>query len=234
MPPPWTCQTEEPHGAANLSVMMNEDGIRKLVLFHKGTKLSWMVPANEFKEVTRKRFIRLFREAITTFKQLGLGDNVPVADEPIEGQGHTAHITFRNANNDGIYACSFFPPYNGDLMVTRHMMVLDDKKFRWILMHELGHILGLRHYTAEEEDTVVYGPGDDQPNNVRHLWIGKDHQRTFMQGNGYPFEEPHATDMEVLQMMYGEKDREVELVEACERAGIGFERVEPQWRNRQF
>jgi hypothetical protein len=241
MPPPLRCATQNHHGAAYLSLHVDVDPSvpRQLILFERESEITWLVKKSDFQDDTRDRIEGCFQAAI---------DNMHLAPglvfTKLEGSGHFAYVTITRICCDDFYACSFFPPKSGDLAVTKHILQLKDPELTYMFMHEIGHLIGLRHENAEIEDT---SSEVDAEKRVAHLFFENKNEASFMRKYG-SCEELQPSVERLLQILYGggqspypeeirsseERQDEEQLQQRCDKNNIVLVRQKPMIVTKKF
>jgi len=211
----YSCETESSTNSFHLPLIAPKQRkeMKQLKLFRRDTVLKWQVLSNDFTTNTAIKLIHEFKKVIIFMKLEHLFQEVT-------GQSQSPHIRIRSAKNDGYYACSFFPPSNGDLMVTRHLLELGDLKFRRVLEHEIGHVLGFRHEFTSPDDSKSLKIGDSDP-------------LSFM---SYSLGGMTENDVKALDLIYGldPDGSKEELFQSQLPKSIKYQRIHPEYSTNKF
>lgn len=207
----FSCETQSDKHLLNLSLITERASQGKILhLFCRDSKLRWQISSTSLKDSTAQKLKAEFQNAINFMQLQHLFENV-------SGKKQKPHIRIKGTRTDGYYACSFFPPENGDLSVTRHLVELGTLSMRRVFEHEIGHIIGFRH---EFEDTYF-------------LPITSPYPLSFM---SYNMTGLTQTDTEIIDLMYGsDPDGAKEMkFKSMLNSDVKFSRVQPKYSNSKF
>lgn len=182
-----------------------------MLLFRKGTTLSWLVQKSSFRGEVWDAVVQDMTLATT-----GLQDHGATAlhfhDQHVEGQEHRPHISVEYLPGEHtVFALDFSPPQSGSLLLTSLYFRQSQNNRVRILQHHLGRIIGLP-YAYE----TSCGP-ELEPFEASFVSEEDDFQSPL-----------NAQDAIVLGKLYGELDYDQEIEEACRATGKTMRRVEQQ------
>lgn len=203
----------KPSAAAGLHCGAAETPELAMLLFRKGTTLSWLVQKSSFRGE-----LEVWDAVVQdmTLATTGLQDHGATAlhFQHVEGQGHRPHISVEYLPGEHtVFALDFSPPESGSLLLTSLYFRQSQSNRVRILQHHLGRIIGLP-YAYE----TSCGP-ELEPFEASFEFVSEEDD----------FQSPlNAQDAVVLGKLYGELDHDQEIEEACRAAGKTMRRVEQQ------
>ncbi|KAK6951342.1 hypothetical protein Daesc_007876 [Daldinia eschscholtzii] len=134
------------------------------------TKLEYFVRADTFPSADEALYAaQMFQQAAEDWNSLGLG--VSISQITDEEKAHFDLVYNVNSkNHEGLYAMAFFPSEpHGDVIVTDFALSAGERNtLKNVFLHEIGHILGLRHEFAlvKEQDERAVQFMDKNPISV--------------------------------------------------------------------
>lgn len=189
----------------------------RVVLFQKGTKLTYRIRDADFGDKV-EYIAKLLEEAIHHLTRYATELRFErIHNKENEADGKSAHITvIFEPGNVNHFATSFFPPGDGDLRIAQSFAKLTREEQVCVLLHELGHIIGLRHEEKEEDAANV--ESDTVPSMIHHFSSSKSFMKKF-DTRGFT-----ESDQVVLGHLYGaaasdeqQHDNEAAIEAACAR-----------------
>ncbi|KAJ5771821.1 hypothetical protein N7520_002350 [Penicillium odoratum] len=135
-----------------------------------GSVIKWAVATEFFESDEDASYAEdKLLKATNAWNDMGLGVSFKLVDD-----ADSAVFTLQyNGDNGGTLADAFFPNSKSSNHLYIYSRALEDDAKQYlenVFLHELGHILGLRHeFPAEEGDFVLFG-GDNKSSVMKYDW----------------------------------------------------------------
>lgn len=165
-----------------------------------GSVLKWVVIKEGFKKPEDADYAaQHLHQACQKWNEL----NVGVTFEWVKNPGEANFALWHGGNSGNVVASAFFPNPNDMNMMLVYNPAFSIPKFRtdlWkVFMHELGHVMGLRHESALDDD------GKDTE-LFKAIQVGPRNAKSVMMTYGRLPPEVQESDVESTRAFYALKD----------------------------